>query len=723
MKKTTVVIVLLICMFIFGNESSPKLGLVLSGGGAKGIAHIGVLKVLEEYNITPDYITGTSMGSIIGALYSLGYTASEMEEIILSQDWNELLLDYVPLNRIALEEKDEKGRYAGSFPIEDYKITLPKGLVAGQNVSQLLSKLTIFAHQVEDFDNLPIPFLCIATDIETGEAVVLDSGYLPEAVRASMSIPSMFTPVEYDDRLLVDGGLVRNFPVSDCVDMGADIIIGVNVGSGLLKRDKLNSLVRIMEQSIAFQGAYSTEEERKLADILIEPEVSEYQITEFTKGEELIALGEDAARKHLAELDSLVENYELKSRRIPMANPDKVYIENIRFEGLEKVSKNLVIGKMSLDENSRVSVDDIDTAISKLYGSGYFERVVYKLEWGNNGYILRIRVLEKNTTLFRFGFHYDSDNKSSLLLNTTFRNAVVMGSKVSIDLGLGDTRSFRWSEFVHTGWKPGFGLGWDIYYDKFDFIYRIDGEQIASLNIQNTGSIMDFSTIFSNSFTAGMNIDLRKIKTTGEIIPEEWETADEQSLWLRNAFYIRVDSRDKAIYPTGGISLYLEVKNFYCQKQLEYVDENFTRIFLNGEVIIPICKRLSWSAGGFLGIFDTDELPNEEVFYLGGFSAKDNARPFAGLNFGEIAAKEAYTGTLKLQYEPWDGFYLSARYDLGTAKQDFLGFPADELFMQGGALSFGMNTPLGPIEYTLMYNDQHEGDLRTYVKIGYDLSR
>ena len=154
-------------MTLSGSEESPKIGLVLSGGGAKGLAHIGVLKVLEEYDIIPDYITGTSMGSIIGALYSLGYSAAKMEKVILAQDWDELLFDYIPLNRIALEEKFDEGRYAGSFSIEGFKINLPKGLVTSQNISQLLSYVTICAHQVDDFSNLPIPFFCIGTDIET----------------------------------------------------------------------------------------------------------------------------------------------------------------------------------------------------------------------------------------------------------------------------------------------------------------------------------------------------------------------------------------------------------------------------------------------------------------------------------------------------------------------------------------------------------------------------
>ncbi|MCF7918375.1 MAG: patatin-like phospholipase family protein [Candidatus Cloacimonetes bacterium] len=724
MKIRVFVILVLLFLFILlkGSEAEPKIGLVLSGGGARGLAHIGVLKVLEEYKIMPDYITGTSMGSIIGALYSLGYTAAEIEDIVMSQDWDELLYDHVPMSRLSLEEKNDQSRYIGSFPIEGYKIMLPKSLVTGQNVSQLLTRLTISAHQVEDFSNLPISFLCIATDIETGEAVILDSGYLPEAIRASMSIPSLFCPVEYEGRLLVDGGLVRNLPVTDCLNMGADFIIGVDVGNGLYKREELNSLVRIMEQSIAFQGAASTREERKLADILIEPEVDEFGITEFNEADKLIALGASAALKVEDKLTELSSRLNKKYEPIPNANPELIYLEDIVFSGLEQVSKNLVLGKMRLKKSSRVSIDKIDSAISQLYGSGYFERVIYRLEWDNNGYILQIRVWEKNTKLFRVGFHYDSDRKAGVLLNTTFRNFAVMGSKISIDLQLGDYQYFRWAEFVHTGWEPGFGVGWDAYYNKFKFNIRDrKGTQLARFNIELTGSVIDLKTIFSNSFAVGSNIECVNIKSTGEFVPPEWGNADNETFWLRNSFYARIDNVDRAVYSTQGIKLYVEGRNYYSLKTNADTDKEFRRFILDGEVLIALSHRLSFASGGFLGFLDTHNLPYEERLYFGGLLEKDNSRPFMGLNFGEVAAEEGYLGRLRLQYEPWDGKFIILRYDFARIISDFPYSPSENFVMRGYGLSLGMQTPIGPIELTLMGSSRRPDEIRSYISIGYGI--
>ncbi len=207
-----------------GNRQRPKLGLALSGGGAKGIAHIGVLKVLEEAGLVPDYIAGTSMGSLVGALYAIGYTTEEMTGIITNMDWNVILANKVSFDKVTFEEKKYYGRYIAEFPYKKGKINLPKGVIEGQELSMLLSRLTRAVHGINDFHDFPIPFECIGADITTGESIVLDHGSLPQAMRASMAIPSIFTPVEIGDHYLVDGGLLRNFPVQNVIDMGADIV-------------------------------------------------------------------------------------------------------------------------------------------------------------------------------------------------------------------------------------------------------------------------------------------------------------------------------------------------------------------------------------------------------------------------------------------------------------------------------------------------------------------
>ncbi|MCD4652138.1 MAG: patatin-like phospholipase family protein, partial [Candidatus Cloacimonetes bacterium] len=402
----------------------PKIGLALSGGGAKGLAHIGVLKVLESYNIPIDYITGTSIGSIIGGLYAIGYSADEIEELITQLDWDELLMDKQSRRHLAMEEKDIMARYAVTLPMKDYMPSLPKGLIAGQNFSALISDLTLSVHHIKDFSNLPTPFLCVATNIETGDAVVLDKGYLPDAIRASMSIPSMFTPIEIDGQLLVDGGLVENFPVAQCRKMGADIVIGVDVGSLYKDRSMLISLVSIMEQAVGFQNLKSVVDERKLCDILILPEVDLFRITDFRKADTLIVLGEKATQlksTELEDLTTLLKDFPEVFRYLPVKDVDSVYVKKIKTVGLDKVSKNLIIGKLGLKDSRWIKSEEIRDAIQRLCGSNYFERVTYRLEPVPGGVNMIIRVVEKTTNFFQVGLNYNCELNAALLLNATLR--------------------------------------------------------------------------------------------------------------------------------------------------------------------------------------------------------------------------------------------------------------------------------------------------------------
>ena len=276
-------------------QERPAVGIAFSGGGARGFAHIGVLKVLEEVGMPIDYVSGTSMGSIVGGLYACGYTTAEIESLAVYTDWDEMFSDTVGRRKLAMAYKFWDARYATSFPLRRGLPELPSGLIAGQKITKLLDRLTLHVQDVEKFTELPTPFVCLATDIENGEAVVRDHGDLANAIRASMAIPTVFTPVVVDDRLLVDGGVARNLPAKDVRDLGADIVIGIDSSSPLYKKGELNTMIKIMDQTVSFQIAGTSREQKKLCDILIEPE-TEKQGFQFDEAPYFIAQGEAAAR-------------------------------------------------------------------------------------------------------------------------------------------------------------------------------------------------------------------------------------------------------------------------------------------------------------------------------------------------------------------------------------------------------------------------------------------
>ncbi|MFC1550836.1 patatin-like phospholipase family protein, partial [Candidatus Neomarinimicrobiota bacterium] len=274
----------------------PKIGLVLSGGGAKVAAQIGVLKVLEEIGVPVDMIASSSMGSVVGALYAIGYDAQEIKDIFFKENWHNILYNEEILRTsLSMIEKRHDGRYIGSFPVKDWHIHLPSGLNSGQSLSKTISRYTWSINHIENFKLFKRDFLCIATDLSNGEAVVLESGFLPDAVHASMLFPTVLKPIEIDGKLVIDGGLARNFPVSDLIQRGADIIIGVDVSAPLRDGKDLTTFIDILEQSASYNAVAKTEKEKELCDILIAPNLIGYDYSRFDAIDTLYNRGVEAA--------------------------------------------------------------------------------------------------------------------------------------------------------------------------------------------------------------------------------------------------------------------------------------------------------------------------------------------------------------------------------------------------------------------------------------------
>ena len=281
-------IILLFMPFLaFTQQPAPapgqdiKVGLVLSGGGAKGMAHIGALKVIEEAGVRIDFIGGTSMGAIVGALYSSGYSANQLDSLFSSNDFSVLIQDELPRTAKPFYEKEAEERYALTLPFQKFKVSIPVALSGGQNIYNELVEALYHVKDISDFNELPIPFFCIATDVETGEEVLLNKGYLPEAIMASGTFPSLFMPAEVDGRILIDGGVLNNYPVDRVRALGADIIIGVDVQHGLRGREELNSATEVLLQINNYRTVGKMEEKRLKTDVYIKPEMEQYSVIDF----------------------------------------------------------------------------------------------------------------------------------------------------------------------------------------------------------------------------------------------------------------------------------------------------------------------------------------------------------------------------------------------------------------------------------------------------------
>src|SRR6185369_8900311 len=321
MKRLAIVLLLLNSISSLGQK---RIGLTLSGGGAKGIFHIGILQAIDSAELNIDYITGTSMGSIMGALYAAGYSGKDLEKIAREMDWLGLFSGKPLYQHVNVDEKSEFDQYALEVPLEKHKVKMGTGLIEGQEIWLKFQELFLPVYNVKDFSKFSIPFKCVATDVSTGKAVVLDRGEIVTAIRASMAIPSVFTAIDYKDTKLVDGGVVRNFPVKDAIAMGADYTIGVNLSQGLLTADKLNSPVDILMQVGFYKDADDFQGQRKACNILIEPAVEDYSAASFGSADDLIRIGKESGRKYYPQFKKLADSlrainpgYTFRKNRLP----------------------------------------------------------------------------------------------------------------------------------------------------------------------------------------------------------------------------------------------------------------------------------------------------------------------------------------------------------------------------------------------------------------------
>lgn len=443
-----------------GAPKRPRIGLVLSGGGARGAAHIGVLKVIEELRIPVDVITGTSMGAIVGGFYAAGSSPAEIEAMVKSMEWNEAFRDRPPVEDLSFRRKEDSANHLVKFDagVRDGKLALPRGLIQGQNLSYILKSRLIHTAQVTDFDRLRIPFRSVAADIVTGEAVVLGQGDLATAIQASMSIPGVFAPVELDDRLLVDGGIANNLPVDVARAMGADILIAVNIGTLRRPKEKLTSSVTITAQVMTILIQKNTDAQiaaLRPGDLLIQPSLGEIGSSDFAKAPEAIRIGEEAARRsmpHLAGLSSPQADYDAwltVQRRQPVALP---LIATVDVENRSPIGENVVRAQIRTQPGQPLSMETLEGDLKRIYSIDTFEKADFHLRERNGQTGILISTKEKSwgPHYLRFGLGLEDDidggasyNISASLTSTALNR---LGAEWQNLIQIGDTPRF-FSEF------------------------------------------------------------------------------------------------------------------------------------------------------------------------------------------------------------------------------------------------------------------------------------
>ena len=401
------------------SAKAPRIGLALSGGGARGLAHIGVLKVLEELRVPVHCVAGTSIGAIVGGGYASGSSAAKLEETVIKTDWNQVFVDRPPRAEISSRRKidDYKTLFAPEFGITKKGLVLPKGILSGVSIEAYFRSLTESTVGISDFQRLPIPFRAVATDIETGEAVILDRGSVPQAMRASMSVPGAMAPVEINGRLLVDGGISNNLPIDHARNLCGDVIIAVNISTPPLKREELSSALSVSLQLVNFLGKHTVDEQlRSLTgrDVLIRPDLGNITAGDFDRAADAIRVGEQAAR---AMADSLrryslpPEEYSaLRSRQVT-ASKGLGTVDEIRFEGLARTNPEVLRSLVQSKAGEPLTEEGISADLRRIYGRGDFESIDYRIQQEPGKRVMVIQPREKSwgPDYLRFGLGLASD--------------------------------------------------------------------------------------------------------------------------------------------------------------------------------------------------------------------------------------------------------------------------------------------------------------------------
>jgi len=703
----------------------PQIGLVLAGGGAKGSAHIGVLKVLEELRIPIDAIAGTSMGALVGAGYASGMTAAEMESAITSVDWNQLMDDDPQRAEWPMRRKEESLRPTFGFAIgrRDGKLRLPKGAISGQEILLYLSDLTSGAEGIENFDQLPIPFRAVATDLETGQMVVIDQGPLPFAMRASMAVPGVFAPLETDSRIYVDGGLVRNLPVDIARAMGVDTLIVVKLDSDPPTREQLSSVLGSTAQMIGF--LFAQNEERSLTeidagrDVLVRPQLGDIGPGDFDRGPEAIATGVAAARRvadQLARLEVSEAEYAAWRASVGRRRQTVEYIDAVRVVGLERVSPALFEPVVERHAGRPLDRAELERDLNHLFGRGDFERVNYRIEREGGRNLLIVDAVEKGWgpgyLSFGLGLSNDFRGDSRFGLRATYRQTWInaLGGEWLSEVNLGnEPRLF--SEFfqpidpARTAFvAPYIDLG------KVPLGVFRGNERVARFDITRYRIGVDLGTTFGPfaELRLGLLAGLveAKIDTGSPLVPE----VQNNETGLRGR--LLYDTRDSGAIARSGSFVKLDL---FAPREALGADRDYLRTEIDASKALssgPNTLALNLRGGTAFG----DDMPYYDQFPLGGFL---NLSGYANEQF---RSNEYAFGSLVYQHrfatlQPplGKGLYLGGSLEVGR-QWDVIETINRSETRYGGSLFFGADTWFGPFYLGLGLSG--DGDTTGYVLLG-----
>lgn len=736
MKSAPKLIVLLTLFYqvILGQELTTqpkKIGLVLSGGGAKGFAHIGVLKAIEESGLQLDYIGGTSMGAAVGALYATGYNAKQVDSIIMNIDFTAMLTDEISRKYYSFFDKKNEDKYLLSLPVKKgFKLDIPIAISKGQNTYNKLSELYHPVQHITDFSKLPIPFFCIATNIETGKQVEINSGSLSLAIRSSASLPTLLTPSKLDSITVIDGGISNNFPVKEMRKKNIDYVIGVDVQGVLKKTENLDSALKVVDQIINFQLYGKEFLKQEQIDLYLHPNVKEFDLVDFDKKRKIIDAGYATAKKHLAQFKQLAK---LQKRRTNNAskklinNQQSYLINKINITGSKHYSNKYVRGKLNL--NKKTSLQKFTKNINYLTTSDNFKSIYYQFTPKDSVVNLDIQLTENpNSKFLKFGTHYDPLYLFSGLLNYTHKHFLLRDDILSIDFAFGDNMRYEVNYLIDQGNFLNFGI-----YSRFNqFKTDIKSNNFIELNRVNFEH-EDFTNYvytqgnFNEKYTFSIGPEYKYIRNFTNSVASK---KDDDRTFFDNSHYfnilgkIETDTYDKKSFPNKGVLVKATWRSFITSSDFSEDFKPFSQLRILTEGRWTISDRISFFAQGDGAFSFTDRELDNFNYSLGGYGQNfiNNYVPFYGYSFSDLEGNSYLKTTGSLRYRFYKKNYIDFVANYALVADDVIDFLKHKPFFRsantGYAVGLSSDTFLGP--FALKYAWSPENKLnQVFISAGF----
>ena len=692
-----------------------SVGLVLSGGGAKGAAHLRVIKAIEEAGIPIDYIAGTSIGSIVGGLYAVGYSIEEIEELYTTMNWFDIFTDRISRQEQLFADKKKDDAYMFDMLLSTDNISMPSGIVRGDRFMNQLNELLLGYQHMESFDSLPIPFACVAYDMNTGSEYVARGGSLSAAIRASMSIPGVFKPVKYKNMVLIDGGVYNNFPVDVVRDMGADIVIGVDLTDGIRTDADIENMVLIFEQLTSFMGRDMHEANLNDCDYYIHPEVAPYTAASFNREavDSLIMRGQREADKHrqgliaLREEIGLPESYTPAKRGRHYSEQTQLRIGNIHLKGFSRAELAIINEYLSLKPHTTVTRKEFNHNIEQLRNLGGFDFVKYSLS-NEPPYDLTISVEEKQNTSIHVGFRFDSHELASLLLGTeiTLRGNYFK-PQIILTTRLNDNPYFQIEASSNRVLFGEFSFHYRYQHNNFAFYKGDRKSHTSTFDLHNMG--LKFADIYLRNFnlSAGIYTDIFDFHETfyeGGIAEAETEAYINYNL---SGHY---DNLNDVYLPTHGWSLDVSY-TLHTNNGIEVHHHTpFAAIQYNILGTLPLNDWIT----AIPSLYGRTLVGREPTYpyrnALGGILPRrylPQQMPFVGIQHIEQFDNSVMVGALEARMHIAGNHYISAIGNLLLQNDDFRKMFRAEGSLVGFGLKYTYNTSLGPLSVLASGTNAH----------------